>query len=300
MPKTPIEIFGFGEAMVELREVKPGVFHSFCAGDVFNALATARAHGIQAHFFSAIGRDFFFNSHLANLKKFRVDLDLIERQNHPNGVYFLKLNETGERTFQFFRKDSAPASLRVDDLKHLQFERFSALYTSAVASGISFSCREVVVKLISDFKALKKPIFYDLNYRAQLWDRKTAAQSFKALSESIDVLFLSGDERVLVEELFGIGQSDAEVAKQLGKLGPKIVVLRRGANGAVACVEGQIIDIPGHSVKSVDSTGAGDVFAGVFVAEYLQSTNVQSALEKANNAASQKVQKIGTLDFLLA
>ena len=66
----------------------------------------------------------------------------------------------------------------------------------------------------------------------------------------------------------------------------KIVVLTRGKNGAILYENGQVIESSSYSVKEVDPTGAGDVFAAAFLINYYDTGSSVSALNFAHCVAS--------------
>ena len=73
----------------------------------------------------------------------------------------------------------------------------------------------------------------------------------------------------------------------------KIVVLTKGKNGATLYENGQIIESPAYSVKEVDPTGAGDVFAAAFLINYYETGSSVSALNFAHCVASFAVEGKG-------
>ena len=73
----------------------------------------------------------------------------------------------------------------------------------------------------------------------------------------------------------------------------KIVVLTRGKNGAVLYENGQVIESSSYSVKEVDPTGAGDVFAAAFLINYYDTGSSVSALNFAHCVASFAVEGRG-------
>jgi ribokinase len=66
-----------------------------------------------------------------------------------------------------------------------------------------------------------------------------------------------------------------------------------GKRGAVALVGDEVMTMAGHSVKAVDTTGAGDCFVGALAAQLAQGKPVRDALGYANAAASICVQRMG-------
>ena len=90
-----------------------------------------------------------------------------------------------------------------------------------------------------------------------------------------DVL-LANDAEIRV--LTGL-PDEAEAAEALRSMGPRWVVVKRGARGAGAYGEGERVEVNGVRVENVvDPTGAGDAFAGGLVAS-LVGTRSPSAAE---------------------
>jgi len=66
-----------------------------------------------------------------------------------------------------------------------------------------------------------------------------------------------------------------------------------GHEGAIALVKGKVIYVEGLKVKTVDTTGAGDVFHGGFIYGLLQNWEVEEILRFANAAAALKCKELG-------
>jgi sugar/nucleoside kinase (ribokinase family) len=74
----------------------------------------------------------------------------------------------------------------------------------------------------------------------------------------------------------------------------KLLVVTRAANGCTVYQRGQPpIHIPAPSVAVVDATGAGDVFAGVFLVVLQRTQNVALAARVATQLASNSVTRLG-------
>jgi sugar/nucleoside kinase (ribokinase family) len=71
------------------------------------------------------------------------------------------------------------------------------------------------------------------------------------------------------------------------------VGVTRGSEGAAALWKGDIMEIPGIPVESVDTTGAGDVFHGAFIYGLLKNHSVGRCLRFANSAAALSCTRYG-------
>ena len=84
-----------------------------------------------------------------------------------------------------------------------------------------------------------------------------------------------------------------EVANTLRSRADQVVCVTLGARGVVASGSGETHVIDGRQVEAVDTTGAGDCFAGAVAAELARGASVADALQFANVAASICVQRMG-------
>ncbi len=107
------------------------------------------------------------------------------------------------------------------------------------------------------------------------------------LIEGMDILFCSERELCL---LFG-SDIDSSLRSALGLV--KMIVLKKGKEGASLYLKGESYNIKAEKVRAVDTTGAGDVLDGVFLGFLLLGYDPQYALKKAVCAASESVKGYG-------
>jgi ribokinase len=84
-----------------------------------------------------------------------------------------------------------------------------------------------------------------------------------------------------------------EVANTLRSRADQVVCVTLGARGVAATIGGETHVIVGRQVEAVDTTGAGDCFAGAVAAELARGASILDALRFANAAASICVQRMG-------
>jgi ribokinase len=121
----------------------------------------------------------------------------------------------------------------------------------------------------------------------------------KRIYQRSEVLILNREEATLV----GGGNHD-DVHDQFNKLhelGPKIVVITDGPNGAYASDGNERWQMPLYPDPGppVDRTGAGDSFATTFVAALMKGNNIEGALQWAPINSMSVVQKVGAQAGLL-
>jgi sugar/nucleoside kinase (ribokinase family) len=105
----------------------------------------------------------------------------------------------------------------------------------------------------------------------------------------VNMLFATEQE---LEIFTGVASDNAPAL--LFDEGVKIVCCKRGAAGArLYRKDGSVLNCVAPAVQSVDTTGAGDVFAAVFVAASLRGATDIVALQVATNLASKSVTGYG-------
>ena len=73
----------------------------------------------------------------------------------------------------------------------------------------------------------------------------------------------------------------------------KVVVIKTGAEGSLVGESGRIIKIPGYKVKAIDTTGAGDMYAGAFLYGFTHGCSLEQCGRLANYAASRICEVMG-------
>ncbi|HEY3282381.1 MAG TPA: PfkB family carbohydrate kinase [Armatimonadota bacterium] len=94
-------------------------------------------------------------------------------------------------------------------------------------------------------------------------------QELLKVLERVDVAFLNDAEARQLCDTFSL----VKAAKELHRIGPSVVVIKKGEHGAVLFTKGDHFSAPSYPLEEVkDPTGAGDTFEGGFVG-YLARTD---------------------------
>jgi ribokinase len=112
-----------------------------------------------------------------------------------------------------------------------------------------------------------------------------------------DVLILNETELAFFVDIEPIVASSpdaiAAAARCLRTRAEQVIIATLGAHGALAIIGERQLRIPGHRVRAVDTTGAGDTFAGATAARLACGYPIERALHDANTAAAICVQRPG-------
>jgi sugar/nucleoside kinase (ribokinase family) len=130
----------------------------------------------------------------------------------------------------------------------------------------------------------------DLNLRLETWGLdETARRTFERAIELSDVVFGNAEEEIAPL----VGVDSAEAAAQALCSGGRIVVARRGDQGALVATPQETFQVPAFPAHIVDTLGAGDGFSGGFIAARLAQAGVREAARWGNAVAAFKIGRTG-------
>lgn len=261
------------------------------AGDTLNTAIYLR-RGLPAEydveFVSVVGGDPLSDRMLAFIEAEGVGTAHMRR--HPEripGLYAITTDAEGERSFTYWRENSAARTLFVDD-DGADFEalsEFDLVYYSAITLAIlSDPARAAFFEWIDRFRAAGGEIAFDSNYRPRLWASAEIARDAVATAWSkCDVAFPSVDDEI---ELFDDAGPDA-VLKRIEGYGCRFGALKRGGEGPLPIGQ-SLEDLPDFRrvEKVIDTTAAGDSFVGGFLVEYAQGGPIDAALLSGHEYAA--------------
>lgn len=299
MTKT-IDVAALGEAMVEFNQTHPGEPHYLqgFGGDTSNtAIAAARA-GARAAYLTRLGQDHFGDALLDLWRREGVECAAIERDADAHtAVYFVTHGEQGHE-FSYLRAGSAASRMTPDWLRSSPVRERIAnakfLHVSGISLAISSTACDTVLAAMRLAREVQTTVSLDSNLRLKLWPLARARQVIEEAVRLCD-LFLPSLEDMTT--LTGLTDPDA-IVDWGHEHGASTVVLKLGSAGALVSDGRRRERVPGHSVKLVDATGAGDCFCGNLLARLAQGEDVFAATRYANAAASIAVQGFGAVQPL--
>lgn len=308
------QIAFIGECMIELNGALFGAMSQTFGGDALNsAVYLARAaksfaaeQELQVSFVSALGCDPLSDGMIVRWQAEGIDTQSVLRDpHHQPGLYMIQLDEQGERSFLYWRNDSAARYL----LQHPCFPALEARLAEMDAiyiSGISLSIlpaadRQRLLMLLKNLHAQGKTLIFDSNYRPTLWENEQQARSCyqKMLALTTLALVTDDDER----QLWG----DADVTATLARLkqaGVREAVVKAGSQGCYyqdLTANTDVHLIAAQPVKNVvDTTSAGDAFNAGFLVGYLSGATSEQAAMMGHRLAGVVIQHQGAIIPLAA
>ncbi len=171
MTETPVRIACLGEAMVELSglDAQAGTLAFGVAGDTLNTaiyLKRALGQGARVAYLTAVGDDAFSDRMVAAMQEEGLDTAAVARlPGRLPGIYAINVDERGERTFSYWRSESAARSmLGPGGLDPEALGGFDLLFLSGITLAIlPPEARMKLIGQCSWLKALGKTIAFDTN-----------------------------------------------------------------------------------------------------------------------------------------
>lgn len=283
-----------GECMVELAPQDDGLLRQGFAGDTFNmAWYLKRQRPDWAvDYLGAVGTDAMSTTMLEFMQGAGIGTAHVARRKHRTvGLYLISLKD-GERSFSYWRGQSAARTLADDPPALAQGLTGAGL---VVFSGITLAILPPKGRaaLLLALKGCGAVVAFDPNLRARLWRGSARMRAeVMAAARVADIVLPSLDEEAAV---FGDGTSEAVIARYRGA-GAGTVVVKNGAGRIVAWdrVEGAAQCDPAPVVPR-DTTAAGDSFNAGFLAARLSGASLGAALLAGAALAGKVVQHPGAL-----
>lgn len=241
---------GLSSAGNELFECNPG-------GAPANVLVALARLGGKGCFIGKVGNDRFGQYLSGVLVKNNVSTDgLIYSDEANTTLAFVHLDKDGDRSFSFYRKPGADLLMTFEEVETRLIDNSKIFHFGAVCltdEPVRSACMQTAKY------AIEKGIIvsFDPNWRPPLWkDDRMAKQFMLNAIELIDILKVSDVEMELLT-----GETDPEKGSlALFSKGAKLVFVTMGAAGCFYRCSSGTGHVPGFTVKSVDTTGAGDAF----------------------------------------
>jgi sugar/nucleoside kinase (ribokinase family) len=112
----------------------------------------------------------------------------------------------------------------------------------------------------------------------------------------VDLLFVNEEEARMLTGL----EDSREGARALKQAGAGTVVVKLGRAGCMVLAECEEFSVPGFEVEVLDTTGAGDCFAGGLLAALQRGFSLKEAAGFANAVGALSVRRVGSVTGLLS
>ena len=240
--------------------------------------------GADVAIISAVGDDDYGQNAISILRGFGVDINLMQViPNSRTGTVSVVLNHDGNASYTIHEGSAWDRIEWTRDVEQ-RLTDADAVYFGTLGQRSELS-RNTIRRYLRAAQEAGVPRIVDINLRTPFYDKAMISESIQLASS----LKLSDDELVAVCNAFEIladAPPDALLRRLIDKQKLDIVVMTRGAEGALLVTPNEIVEQPGIPTLVCDTVGAGDSFTAAFLLGFLRGESHQSNLLNACSVAA--------------
>ena len=284
-----------GEILADMiGEEKNGIitYERKAGGAPFNVACALKKFGADVKFVGSVGDDLIGRFLIKYASDFGMDTAYLYKNEERNTTLaFVELNEEGDRSFCFYRKNTADYCMPPVGDELIKSADIVCIGSLMLADA---DCVAYALDIIKRAHAFNKLVAFDVNYRTDIFrDKESAVKTYKQILTEADIVKFSEDEVEIFTEDY------------VRSLADKLVLITLGKEGSEWRYKGESNRVPTITVKPVDTTGAGDAFfAGALtildnnVGKPLSAEVLDEALKFGNIAGALNTTGRGAIDNL--
>ncbi|MFD0900823.1 sugar kinase [Actinomadura sediminis] len=294
-----IRVALIGECMIELSHLAPDRLAIGYAGDAYNvAVYLARSAPVDVQFVTAVGDDPYSAQMRAAWAAHNVGSahTRVIPGGQP-GLYLIRTDDHGERTFHYYRSQSAARSLfgpgHPDELDDALAGHDLVYLSGITLSILTTSARARLLGVLDETRRRGGRVAFDGNYRPAGWPSPNlAALAVSDVLARTDIALPTfEDERAL----FG-DRTPEDTVRRLRASGITEIAVKLGPRGSLIADARTTEPVPArHVANVVDTTAAGDSYNGAYLAARLTGAPRRRAAESATALAAEVITHRGAL-----
>lgn len=274
-----IDIKLFVERIPNPDESVDALAASMSAGGAASNFAIAAARiGVESHIIASLGDDDLGRIYLETLKRCGVNTSSVKVVEGIRTGLVVILNVLGEdrRMIESTGANEELMPLDIIDRKDLIISA-DEVHMASVRPEIAESVLEIRKDASWDpgMRIIRK-------YRDKVWSLISKTGKVFLNEREAEVLTGEDDPITCITKIAGRGSNE--------------VVVKMGSRGSLAWIEGETYRVSAIPVNVVDTTGAGDIFAAVYLKARKKGYSVEDCLKLANAASAIKVSRPSTVD----
>lgn len=293
--ETRPSVLVFGEPLLELSAIDGAQASLGLGGDTFNTSVYLSRAGVDVQYVTAIGDDALSHRVVEALESEGIGTDFVSIvPGKPVGLYAIEVDADGERSFTYWRSDSAFKSWFHSEKAGAALDAMtsaSMLYLSGISlSALSDAERAHLVDVLASAHRGGVSVAFDTNYRPSGWRSPDEARAaIRAVQQYVSISLPTFEDE---QDLFGLATPEACLASWRA-VGCAEVCVKAGARGGL--LNGGNWVSPATARKPIDTTGAGDSFNAGYLATRLQGGDAQAAAAAGNELAGRVIMTSGAI-----
>ncbi len=259
------DVIALGELLIDFTmngqsEQGNNLFEACPGGAPCNVLALLNKMGKKTAFVGKVGKDQFGTLLRNTISEAGIDAShLVTDEEVNTTLAFVHTFPDGDREFSFYRNPGADMMLHEDEVDE-EFVKDTRIFHFGTLSMTHDGVRAATKKAVSAAKEGGCLISFDPNLREPLWSSLDLAKEQMEYGFSMcDILKISDNE---IQFVSGKEDYDEGIAYLQEKYKIPLILLTMGKDGSRAYYKGMRVERPGFSVKTIETTGAGDTFGG--------------------------------------
>lgn len=245
-------------------------------GSESNVAIGVRRLGLAATWIGRVGADPPGDLILRELRAEQVSA-VVVTDPAPTGLMVRWRPSGAHGRVTYYRRHSAGSHLSPDDIPAEVIRGAAVLHVTGITLALGPGPADAIAHAVDIARDAGVTVSFDLNYRSALWPPEQAAPVLEAAVRRADIVF-AGE---LEAEIITATADPLRAALALEALGPAQVVIKRGADGCLARVDGVTLEQPAPVVTVVDTVGAGDACVAGYLAELMSGADPAARLRTA-------------------
>lgn len=271
--------------LTQLTEALVNYTHSPCSGgSAANTIYAVQAFGQDSGYGCLVGEDQVGNYFLEDMRAAGVHIAGVNQSPaDQTGRCLVLITPDGERSMNTYLGASTllnPAALDPDAIRRSRYLYIEGyLSSSSTSTAVALEARTIAESAnLATTLTLSDPSMIEF-FRDNL---------VEILGNGIDHLFCNEEEALTWAKTDRIDIAATELSDIA-----RGVSITLGAAGSMVVTNGKRSQVPGVKVKTVDTSGAGDIYAGATLFAMAQGWDAEQGAKLANRAAALVVSDFG-------
>lgn len=277
LPKGSMQLVDYDTSSAVLKAAEGFKKSMASGGSAANTIHGLAKMGVDTAFIGKVGKDDMGNFFKDDLINSKIDSQLLYSEN-PSGVAAALVSPDAERTFATFL--GAAVELTAADLSKEMFQGFDIFHIE----GYLVQNHELIETAIHLAKEAGCRVSIDLASYNVVEDN---LDFLHKMVENVDIVFANEEE---AKAFTGMDPEEAldKIAEEV-----EIAVVKIGSKGSMVKHQGKIYKAGVIKANSIDTTGAGDLFASGFIYGMSKNLAFDQCAEIGSVIAGNVIEVIG-------
>jgi fructokinase len=248
-----------GEALVDLVDDQ-GEVRAVPGGGPFNTAIALGRLGVPVAYLGTLSNDDYGSVLAESLVEAGADMSLVRWSDAPTPLAVVHRHDGGGNTYTFHLANTAFTDLPSESVPALP-EDVWAIHVGTL--GLAIDPPAAAYEALLEREAGRRTIMLDPNVRPAVFgDQASYRARFERIAALATIVKLSEDDAAWIYPELEL----ADILERIRAVGPRLVAITMGTDGAVAASADGYARVPAVPVTVADTVGAGDSFGAALLA----------------------------------